>query len=304
MRPFYELLESNYQQMISSDCPLDRQQKTFNAFITHDEMKQIVQWNYVGNRVFNKGNFRKWVRAMNLDRWVLHPDPLVLVKTKDGEWVKLNGQHRGEAQVETGKTVSYSICIRADEEIYKYLDQGKTRSNSDITGAHNAIVHPIQFLLRAASSIAAPSPEDVERVLTDRVGSLLCEVEYDIKPPKTGKSIWKQTGFRAAYAMAIMTNRIDHDEAYDLYNCLSRNEINEWPPIFLALYRQVMEGHIHINRSGQSLDNDYFMRGMYAFQNRNSAKNIAIHNGFRNQVKDDVTQVMKKYSTGELRIAA
>lgn len=304
MRPFYELLESNYKQMISSDCPLDRQQKTFNAVISAGEMKQIVQWNYVGNRVFNKANFRKWVRAMNLDRWVLHPDPLVFVKTKDGKWVKMNGQHRGEAQVETGKTIPYTICIRSDDNIYKYLDQGKTRSNSDITGAHNAIVHPVQFLLRAASSIAAPSPEDVERVLRDPVGALLSEVEYDIKPPKTGKSIWKQTGFRAAYAMAIMTNRIDHDEAYDLYNCLSRNEINEWPPIFLALYRQVMEGQIHINRSGQSLDNDYFMRGMYAFQNRNSAKNIAIHNGFRNQVKDDVTQVMKKYSTGELRVAA
>lgn len=303
MNNFRELLESKYNQMINSDCSLDRQQNTFNSVITLSEMKDIVQWNYVGNRDFNKANFRKYVRAMNLDRWVLSPDPLVFVKM-DGTWVLYNGQHRGEAQVETGKTIPYTICIRADDQIYKYLDQGKFRSNADITGAHNGVVHPIQFLLRAASSIVSPTPEDVDRVLNDHAGSLLSEVEYDIKPPKTGKSIWKQTGFRAAYSMAIMTNRIDHDEAYDLYNCLSRNEINEWPPIFLALYRQVMEGQIHINRSGQSLDNDYFMRGMYAFQRAKTAQNITIHNGFRTQVKIDVAREMKKYATEELRVAA
>lgn len=298
----HDLLELNYKKMIESVNQLDQKQIHFNAEITASEMESIIGWNYEGNRDLNKATFRKYVRSMNLNRWVLHPEPLVFVKTESG-WIMTNGQHRSNAQIETGMTIPYAICIRKDKDIYKYLDQGKVRSNADITGAHNGVVHPIQFLLRSASSISHPTPEDVSRVLDDSIGGLLSEIEYDIKPPKTSRGIWKQTGFRAAYAMAIATNRIDHESALNIYKSLCRNEINEWPVIFIAMYRQIMEGQIHINRAGVSLDNDYFMRGMFAFQNYNSqSKNVAIFSSFRNQVKESVYGVMKKYATEELRV--
>lgn len=297
-----DLLEMNHERMVNSLNALDKQQVHFNAEITADEMEDILTWNYKGNRDINKATFRKYVRSMNLNRWVLHPEPLVFVKV-NGHWIMVNGQHRGNAQVETGHTISYSVCVHRDEGIYKSLDQGKVRTNSDITGAPSGIVNPIHFLLRSASSISSPTSEDVSRVLKDYVGNLLTEVEYEIKPPKTGRSIWKQTGFRAAYAMSVVTNRISHDEALDLYHGLCRNEINEWPSVFIALYRQIMEQQIHVNRSGQSLDNDFFMRGMFAFQNHDSqSKTVAIHNSFRSQVKESVSEVMKKYATEELRV--
>jgi hypothetical protein len=299
-----DLLEANYTKMINASNALDQRQIHFNAEITAQEMETIVGWNYKGNRDLNKATFRKYVRSMNLHRWVLHPEPLVFVKS-DSDWIMVNGQHRSNAQIETGLTIPYSVCIHKDGSIYKALDQGKVRTNSDITGAPTGIVHPIHFLLRSASSISTPAPEDVSRVLNDRIGKLLTEVEYDIKPPKSGRNIWKQTGFRAAYALAIITDRISHENAQEVYNGLCRNEIHEWPPIFIALYRQIMENQIHINTQGTSLDNDYFMRGMFAFQNFDSpVKTVAIHNSFRSQVKDSVFDVMKRYATEELRVVS
>ena len=299
-----DLLEANYTKMINAPNALDQRQIHFNAEITAQEMETIVGWNYKGNRDLNKATFRKYVRSMNLHRWVLHPEPLVFVKS-DSDWIMVNGQHRSNAQIETGLTIPYSVCIHKDGSIYKALDQGKVRTNSDITGAPNGIVHPIQYLLRASSFISHPMPEDVENVLRSRIGELLSEVEYEIKPPRKSGNIWKQTAFKAAFSMAIMTDRISYKNAYDVYDSLSHGDLKEWPDVFVQLYRQVMEGSISVNRTGQSLDNDYFMRGMFTFEHySNEGKTLAIHNNFRNSVKEDVFEVMKQFTPIEERVAA
>ena len=301
---FFQKLNQTYNHMVSTDDPLDQQQLTFNCLITAKEAEELLKLNYEGNRDLNKDTVSHYIRAMNLNRWPLHPEPLVFSKSSDELlFILLNGQHRLTAQIETGLDIAYSVCIHRDRNIYKKLDQGKVRTNADITGSHKNIVYPIQFLLRAASSIKKPVSDDVQKVLSDRAGTLLSEVEYEIKPPQTGYNLWKQTGFRAAYAMAIITNRIDHAKAFEVYTTICRNELKEWPDVFVSFYRQMMERQIHINRSGVNLDNDYFMRGMFAFQNT-EAKTISIHNSFRSQVKEDVYKAMKKYATEELRIVA
>lgn len=301
---FLEKLHQKYGQMMGSDDLLDQQQLTFNYKITAAEAERLLKLNYKGNRDLNKNAVRTYIRAMNLNRWSLNPEPLVFSKL-DGDFafILLNGQHRLTAQVETGVDTAYSICVNKNPNIYKKLDQGKVRTNADITGSHKSIVHPIQFLLRAGSSISRPTSEDVEKVLNNQIGRLLSEVEYEIKPPTTGHSLWKQTGFRAAYAVAIITNRVSHEEAFDVYSKVCRNELKEWPDVFVSLYRQVMEKQIHINRSGSNLDNDYFMRGVYAFQNP-EAKTILIGNSFRKNLKEEVYEMMKPYATEELRIVA
>ena len=85
-----DLLEANYTKMINASNALDQRQIHFNAEITAQEMESIIGWNYEGNRDLNKATFRKYVRSMNLNRWVLHPEPLVFVKTESGldydEW--------------------------------------------------------------------------------------------------------------------------------------------------------------------------------------------------------------------------
>jgi hypothetical protein len=102
----------------------------------------------------------------------------------------------------------YSICIYHEKEIYKYLDQNKTRTNADVLSTAPDIVYPIQYLLRSATPIAKANPDDVLPVLQSQIGELLTEIEYDIKPSTKNGNVWKQTGFRAAYAMAILTNTV------------------------------------------------------------------------------------------------
>ena len=300
----FELLELNHERMINAANPLDRKQVQFNAEINAEEMKQLIDLNYKGNRDLNRPTFRKYVRAMNLNRWVLNPESLVFAK-EGGSWVLMNGNHRGNAQVETGKTNEYSVFIVRSTDIYKTLDQGKIRTPADIIGAHTKIIMPIQYLLRSASFISHPMADDVQNVLNSRIGELLSEVEYHIKPPRKAGSVWKQTGFKAAYVMAVMTNRISYEKAYDIYETIVNNEIKEWPDVFLLLYRQIMEKSISINTSGRSLDNDFFMRGVFAFENHElSTDRLAIHNSFRKSVKEDVFEIMKNFIPQEEREAA
>jgi hypothetical protein len=105
--------------------------------------------------------------------------------------------------------------------------------------------------------------------------------------------------------MAVMTNRVSYEKAYDIYETIVNNEIREWPDVFLLLYRQVMEKSISINTSGRSLDNDFFMRGVFAFENHEaSTDRLAIHNSFRKSVKEDVFEIMKNFIPQEEREAA
>jgi hypothetical protein len=301
---FTSKLDVKLQEMMNASDPIDRKQIQFNAEITAEEMKKIIKMNYKGNRDLHRPTFRKYVRAMNLNRWILSPEPLVFVK-QGTEWVMIDGNHRSNAQIEAGTTNRYSVAIVDSIDRYKYLDQGKVRTNADIIGAHIHIVYPIQYLLRASSFISYPMPEDVEAVLKSRIGELLSEVEYEIKPPRKSGSIWKQTAFKAAFVMAIMTNRISYEDAYDVYDSLSHGDLKEWPDVFVQLYRQIMEGSISVNRSGKSLDNDYFMRGVFAFEHyHNEGKTLAIHNNFRNSVKEDVFEVMKQFTPIEEGVAS
>ena len=146
----FELLELNHERMINAANPLDRKQVQFNAEINAEEMKQLLELNYKGNRDLNRQTFRKYVRAMNLNRWVLNPESLVFAK-EGGSWVLINGNHRGNAQVETGKDNAYSVFIVQSTDVYKTLDQGKIRTAADIIGVHTKIIMPIQYLLRSAS---------------------------------------------------------------------------------------------------------------------------------------------------------
>jgi hypothetical protein len=66
-----------------------------------------------------------------------------------------------------------------------------------------------------------------------------------------------------------------------------------------------MERRITVNRSGVSLDNDFFMRGFYAFANYDKDKTtVAIHSGFRQNVKSLVCEYMKDYSFDTLELKA
>ena len=166
------------QEMMNASDPIDRKQIQFNAEITAEEMKKS-QRNYKGNRDLHRPTFRRYVRAMNLNRWVLSPESLVFVK-QGTEWVLINGNHRSNAQI--GQEQQIATLLRLLIPSTSINTWIKARTNADIVRCAINIVQPIQYLLRASSFISDPMPEDVENVLKSRIGELLSEVEYEIKP--------------------------------------------------------------------------------------------------------------------------
>lgn len=297
----FQKLEFNWDKMNNSDCPLDSKQLTFNSPVSPQEARDLAEVNYNGNRDLHNLTFRRYVRAMNLNRWNLSPEPLVFTK-HSGLWVLINGHHRINAQIETNKTVPYAVSVVKELEVFRILDQGKTRGIHEILNMVRAVTLPISYLYRSATFVLNPTHEDVAKLLDTEIGELLIEVDQQIKPPKSSRNPWKSPAFRSAYVMSVAMGLIDHSKAYELYDTISHSNIKKWPDVFASMHRQIMERTIGIDTSGRSLDNTNFMRGLYAFANHDQeCEHMSVHPSFRSKSKEQVQDYMKQYTTTELR---
>jgi len=302
MMNIFEKLNLKWQEMHNTDCPLDSKQLTFNALLSSEDAKKLCEFNYSGNRDLNNQNYRRFVRSMNLNRWDLTPEPLVFTKY-DGSWVLINGNHRLNAQIEAGKQIAYAVSIVRELEIFKILDQGKTRSIHEILNIEKQVSGPIAYLFRSATFVRDPSHEDVHKVINTKVGNLLIEIEQEIKPPKSARSPWKSPSFRAAYVMAIELGLIEHEKARELYNVICHSNIKKWPDVFVSMHKQITEKTIGIEVGGRTLDNTNFMRGMYAFANSDwEGDHMSVHQSFRKKIKEMIPNYMKKYTLEEERM--
>ena len=288
---FNIISEATTPRAVSRSC-LDMHMHQFNTYISPEEAKSALTINYKHNRVLNKHTCSRYMREANLNRWVLHPNPIVFAKDKDDQWRLIDGQHRLTMVSQQDKSLPFSVCVYRSTSIYDKLDQGKLRTNADVLVSHKNIVLPIQYLLRSATSIRTPTPDDVKPLLVSEIGDLLTEVEFEIKPPMNANSIWKAQPFRAAYTMAVLTGAVRKSTARHIYATISRRPISEWPPIFAAFYRQMMEQISKPNRAGNSLDNDYFIRGYYCFANHSRKNRINIGPVFRSSLKENVQEYM------------
>lgn len=251
--------------------------------------RQLME-NNIANRSFRMGHAKDIARQMELGRWRGSPEPLII--TTKGRVV--NGQHRLWALIETGTTQEFIITVIPDEkyqEIFSILDQGAARSNSDVLREDNKVLQPISFLLRV-SGVNKVSPQDLQPYLESDLGRIVRKIN-DRKP--TGK-IWKHNLFRAAMAVSIADGIIDENEAFETYDALLTNAISNWPAMFSTLYIQLTDTSMALNYSGRSVNNDWFIRPMYAFKHRNndSVKMIRIYKSFSTEVEASIMRVLMK----------
>lgn len=249
--------------------------------------KILMEGNYL-NRDFRAGHARKIARQMKLGRWRASPEPIVI--TNKGRMV--NGQHRLWAVIETGTTQDFTISEIPDEkypEIFEILDQGATRSSSDVLREDSKNIKPINYLLRV-SGVARVEPQDLRPFLDSKLGRIVRKINNR----KPTSKIWKHNLFKAAMAVSILDNVLSEEEAFQTYDKLLSNTITQWPNIYGQLYMQLTDTTMALNNSGRSVNNDWFIRPMFAIKHRNnkSIKMIRIYKSFQHQTEATVMRVL------------
>lgn len=97
------------------------------------EAQEILNNVFDGQRHVTEGHVNRIAAEMVAGNWRLSPDMLVLIKGK-----LANGQHRLLGLVRAKKKLPFLLLKSNDEELYKILDCGRSRSVGDVIGGQYA----------------------------------------------------------------------------------------------------------------------------------------------------------------------
>lgn len=85
----------------------------------------------LNNRRMNKAHVEKLAAAMRAGEWALNGETIKVSKTGN----LLDGQHRCAAVVKSGVTISVLLVTGCDDHIFRTIDKGRARLNSDSLSA-------------------------------------------------------------------------------------------------------------------------------------------------------------------------
>ena len=101
-----------------------------NVSLSQQDAKNILQGNDK-NRHLNKNLINKYLRLMNMGRWVLNGETIKIGKKGDS-FILLDGQHRLNAIAKADKPVRVSLALGLSPNNFKTIDTGRSRSAGDI----------------------------------------------------------------------------------------------------------------------------------------------------------------------------
>lgn len=101
-----------------------------NVELTQNDAKLLLQGNE-NNRHLNKNLINKYLRLMNIGRWVLNGETIKLGQM-DGVFILLDGQHRLNAIALADNPVTVTLALGLSPEHFKTIDTGRSRSAGDI----------------------------------------------------------------------------------------------------------------------------------------------------------------------------
>jgi hypothetical protein len=262
----------------------------YEILVTPKVAHQFLQINEINRKIRNH-HVMHLALQMQLERWIELPVDLILSEIG----LLIDGQHRLKAIIESNKPQNMIfVTAKNYEEIFDVLDQGKTRTNADILDMDNPIVQPVQYLLRCVG-VTKPVPADIKEVMGTHLMTAAEYIQNEIKP----KSRWvKSAPFRAAFCVstAIGANFTKASEAYD---ALGNVKVQNYTPLMSDMLAQFQDGFQ--NQSGRSLENEYFMRGMFMFLNLNKTTfKCRITKGFKEKIVLQTNEIVKEWRTGNV----
>ena len=106
--------------------------------ITPEKAREFLDHNIPNNRNIKPVVVTRYAAQMSRGKWNEDvskiQDPIII--SDDG--FMLNGQHRCQAIIKSGKTIRQMVTFGVDKSIYKHLDNGSVRGARDYINAKNA----------------------------------------------------------------------------------------------------------------------------------------------------------------------
>ena len=218
-----------------------------------------------GNRRIRPSHVRHLAKQMEMGRWMLSPEPIVFTPNR-----LLDGQHRLSAVLMSGCTIEASVALVQNEDVFRVLDQGVNRNNSDLMGIPSTVLQPLQWLLKHSVNGLRKGKiviDDIERIKNENIFTLSYRAN-DIIKPKDRR--FKSAPFRAAYIMAVDLKMCDLETADRVYTDLSHMNMTEWSRMMQNIFHRFETTKVH--GTVNNLRNEFFMAGMYLFSEANSKK--------------------------------
>ncbi|MHB1403851.1 MAG: hypothetical protein ACYCWB_15770 [Thiobacillus sp.] len=114
--------------------------------ITPEIARQWLERN-IGNRPASPAHVAKLEKAIRAGKWKMTGDPIRFSKTRK----LIDGQHRLQAILNSGMTVSCVVMHDLDDSIFDVLDSGKSRQKSDVLFVDLGL--PVETCKMLASSV-------------------------------------------------------------------------------------------------------------------------------------------------------
>ena len=232
--------------------------------VTPEHAEKWLEMN-TGNRRIRLSHVRHLAKQMEMGRWMLSPEPIVFSPQR-----LLDGQHRLSAVLMSGCTIEASVALVQNEDVFRVLDQGVNRNNSDLTGIPSTVLQPLQWLMKQGVSTLRSSKiviDDIERIKDENIFTLSNRINDVIKPKDRR---FKSAPFRASYIMAVDLKMCDLETADRIYTDLSHMNMTEWSRMMQNIFHRFETTKVH--GAVNSLRNEFFMAGMYLFSEANSKK--------------------------------
>jgi hypothetical protein len=203
--------------------------------VTPAMASSILEENNKGNRNLNKNAVEKYAKIMRSGNWFLTPQGLV-IDNYTGNLV--DGQHRLMAIRQTGVTVDMYVTYVEDPNTFKYLDQGRNRDFSDISGTPKKVTVVVQQALRLADTQRkGVTYVEAEPYIFGRLGQEVVELYDNVKP---NGHMWGNAVFKSMAVCSIIAGNMPKQEVYDLYNAFLSLETSGMSPCRKNFMRQVM----------------------------------------------------------------
>lgn len=279
--------ESKMHNFLPSTARLIGTTRRFTYYeikITPEHARQFLRKNE-GNRNVSNMHMKHISLQMQLDRWVQVPCSIIL---SEGGNV-IDGQHRLEGIVDSGIPQEMIVVVaKHSEEIFQILDQGKGRTNADILRMPNQIVQPIQYLLRC-HGMTKPVASDIREYDGTHLMTACVHIHETIKPKTKGIV---SAPFRASFAVATAMGA-NFAASSEVFQALGSYNVKEFTPLMADLMKQFNDGFM--KQDGRSINNEFFMRGVFMFLNNHKAETVRIYSSFRNDVKRTTEQLMHEW---------
>lgn len=202
--------------------------------VTPEYAEQLLLRN-TNNRRVRPTRVKEFIDIIKKNEWQVTHQGIAL----DSAGVLVDGQHRLQAVVASGKPVDMFVTEGLAETARLAVDTHSKRSFADIFNVDKDVLAPIVELARLRFS-KAPRPEQVQ-LMSDR---FLGESEQLLNAVKAhARRLIGSAPVKAAAILRISTGE-SRDYVYDLYNNMAQVKTEALPPVARSFLRQIVEGTI------------------------------------------------------------